>query len=85
VRSKIFISDWSLYAGEWNYKRFYYSQYPCINLGNFSKGRIERGEFKQLTPLNTPDIETKLAALAPDERELVTKFLESCYPVEKKN
>ena len=52
--------------------------------GHPLRKKIERGEFKPLNPLDTPDIETKLSALAPDERELVTEFLELSYPVEKK-
>jgi len=50
--------------------------------GHPLREKVTRGEIKLTSPFDIPDWEAKLAALPPDEREGVKKFLES-YKNEK--
>jgi len=45
--------------------------------GHPLREKVSRGEIVLISPLDIPNREAKLAALAPDERKFVTEFLET--------
>ena len=47
--------------------------------GHPLREKVRRGELKLINPSDIPDKEIKLAKLTPDEREFVTRLLESDY------
>ena len=51
--------------------------------GHPLREKASRGELKLINPSDIPDREFKLAKLTPDEREFVTKLIESDYMKKK--
>ena len=45
--------------------------------GHPLREKIARGEVTLINPLDIPDREAKLAALPPEDREIVTRYLHS--------
>ncbi|MCL2446618.1 MAG: hypothetical protein FWD06_07625 [Oscillospiraceae bacterium] len=48
--------------------------------GHPLRDKVERGDLRLINPLNIPDRDTKLAALSPEERELVVGLLKGFPP-----
>ena len=47
--------------------------------GHPLREKVSRGEIKLIDPFDIPDRESKLAKLSPEEREFITRLLESDY------
>jgi len=53
--------------------------------GHPLRDRVARGEVTLIDPLDIPDREAKLAALSPEEREIVSKIIFQQMSVTKKS
>ena len=52
--------------------------------GHPLRKKVSQGEIRLINPMDIPDREKKLAALTPDEREFITKLIESNHATAKK-